>query len=211
MVTWLRSRSNSVSSATITAGKISSPRWHRLCPREVTPRMTHSLWEKPLSRSMYAGRAGSAGGGCSSVDIIRGRHLRVHDVSRGEFFARSKLRGQMGSRSTLDAAEAVELFLFKELGHFLPGGPALAEVAEVARLVGKLQVRRGQGLALRARPHRRLDDAGCQQGALQRVRLLPGAEQVHDRVRQGHEQVAIAPGTDIEAGSVRVLVAGELA
>src|SRR5207245_10306461 len=45
--------------------------------------------------------------------------------------------------------------------------------------------------------HGSVQDAADQQRSLHRIGRLPGTDQVLNRVRQGLEQVAILPGTDI--------------
>src|SRR5262245_17596340 len=66
----------------------------------------------------------------------------------------------------------------------LPAFPVLAHVAEVARRVGKLKVRRRDRLAAVARAHGRLQCPGRQQRTLDGIGRLPLAEVMLNRVRQ---------------------------
>ena len=60
------------------------------------------------------------------------------------------------------------------------------------------------------RPHGRLDHAGREQRSFEGIRRLFLAEEMLDGVRQGLEQVAVAPRAGVEARRPRPLLAGHL-
>src|SRR5947209_5026657 len=97
-------------------------------------------------------------------------------------------------RGLLPASVGVDaLRLRRLLRDELPRFSRLAHVAEVARCVTELKVRRCDHLAAVARTHGCLERPGGQQGALDGIWRLALAEMVLDGVGQRLEEVAIAP------------------
>src|SRR5689334_5979977 len=122
-------------------------------------------------------------------------------MTRGACRSRSRQPGSFRFDEPRDTSREDFFWLRCLVRDDFPGVAVLAKPSKVNWTIGKLQMRRGERCTvLMSRTHGRLQDACREQGPFDCIRRLLVPEQMLDRVREGHEQVAVPPRAGVKVG-----------